>query len=238
MSKKPRPKKVANRAKKRQERQKQQEKEKVVAHQPVDIEWRTAAQQRAWELLGAHDVTFLLGSAGSGKTFLAMAYAINAILGQQQSNIILTRPIVDAGEKLGFLPGTFGDKVNPYMQPLFDTMDALLGKFSAKREIINKAVSLAPLCYMRGRTFHDAVCILDEAQNATYQQLKLFLSRFGKNTKVIVTGDLHQSDLPFSPPPLGEVVEKLKGTPGISTLQFHHHDVVRHPLVAAILKKL
>lgn len=235
MSKKPRPKKVANRAKKRQERQKQ---EKVVVYQPVDIEWRTSGQKRAWDLLSSHDVTFLLGAAGSGKTFLAMAYAINAILGQQQSNIILTRPIVDAGEKLGFLPGTFGDKVNPYMQPLFDTMDALLGKFSAKREVINKAVSLAPLCYMRGRTFNDAVCILDEAQNATYTQLKLFLSRFGRNTKVIITGDLHQSDLPFSPAPLGEVVEKLKGTPGISALQFTHGDVVRHPLVSAILKKL
>lgn len=235
MGKKPQTPKVANRAKKRQEKQKQ---EKVVVYQPVDIEWRTSGQKRAWDLLGEHDVSFLLGSAGSGKTFLAMAYAINAILSQTHSNIILTRPIVDAGEKLGFLPGTFGDKVNPYMQPLFDTMDTLLGKFSSKREVINKSVSLAPLCYMRGRTFNDAVCILDEAQNATYTQLKLFLSRFGRNTKVIITGDLHQSDLPFSPAPLGEVVEKLKGTSGIGSLQFNHGDVVRHPLVSAILKKL
>lgn len=207
-------------------------------HAPVELTWRTPAQKQAYEKLGAHDISFLLGAAGSGKTFLAMAYAINAVLSGQQSQIILTRPIVDAGEKLGFLPGTFGEKVNPYMQPLYDAMDMLLGKFSPKREVVNKAVVIAPLCYMRGRTFNDAVCIFDEAQNATYMQFKLFLSRFGQNSKIIVTGDPLQSDLPMSPPPINEVLTKLKGTPGISTTQFTHVDVVRHPLVAAILKKL
>jgi phosphate starvation-inducible PhoH-like protein len=167
-----------------------------------------------------------------------MAYAINEILAKRRSQIILTRPIVDAGEKLGFLPGSFGEKVNPYMQPLYDTMDTLLGKYNSKREYVNKAIVLAPLCYMRGRTFNDAVCIFDEAQNATYMQLKLLLSRFGQNTKMVITGDLHQSDLPFSPPPLKEVVEKLKGTAHIDVIQFSHSDVVRHPIVAAVLKKL
>lgn len=205
---------------------------------PVELTWRTQAQRHAYEKIGASDISFLLGSAGSGKTFLAMAYAINAVLSGQQSHIVLTRPIVDAGEKLGFLPGTFGEKVNPYMQPLYDVMDALLGRFSPKREVINKAVVIAPLCYMRGRTFNDSVCIFDEAQNATYMQFKLFLSRFGQNSKIIVTGDPLQSDLPVSQPPLNEVINKLKGTAGISMTQFTYADVVRHPLVAAILKKL
>lgn len=212
--------------------------EKQDKNTPVEITLRNASQKQAWKSLETSPMTFLLGSAGSGKTFLAMAYAINAVLNKRHSHIVLTRPIVEAGEKLGFLPGTFGDKVNPYMQPLYDTMDVLLGKFSAKREIINKAVVLAPLCYMRGRTFNDAICIFDEAQNATYTQLKLFLSRFGQNTQVVVTGDPQQSDLPFEHVPLSTVIDKLKDVSGISTHHFSYADVVRHPLVAAILKKL
>ena len=228
----------------RKAEKRQKRKDAKVAHvretvqSPVELTWRTPAQKQAYDRLAESDISFLLGAAGSGKTFLAMAYAINAVLAGQQTQIVLTRPIVDAGEKLGFLPGTFGEKVNPYMQPLYDAMDTLLGKFSPKREVINKAVVLAPLCYMRGRTFNDAICVFDEAQNATYMQFKLFLSRFGQNSKVIVTGDPLQSDLPVSPPPINEVMTRLKGTPGISMTQFTHADVVRHPLVAAILKKL
>lgn len=202
------------------------------------IECRTPGQKTAWQLMEKNDITFLLGSAGSGKTFLAMAYAINEVLHQRRSHIVLTRPIVEAGEKLGFLPGTFGEKVNPYMQPLYDTMDTLLGKFSKSREVINKAIILAPLCYMRGRTFNDAICIFDEAQNATYTQLKLFLSRFGQNTQVLVTGDPRQSDLPGPDVALMDVVAKLKGIAGIASHHFSNDDVVRHPIVSAILKKL
>lgn len=205
---------------------------------PLEIEWRTAGQKLAWQTLTNTPITFLLGAAGSGKTFLAMAYAINEILNKRRTSIVLTRPIVEAGERLGYLPGSFGEKVNPYMQPLYDTMDTLLGKFSPRRELVNKSIVLAPLCYMRGRTFNDAICIFDEAQNASYQQLKLFLSRFGQNTQVVVTGDPYQSDLPYSPPPLVEVVGKLQGVHGIETVQFNNDDVVRHPLVSAILKKL
>lgn len=205
---------------------------------PVEIKLRTENQNRAWKILDGESISVLLGAAGSGKTFLAMAYAINAVLEKKYEKIVLTRPIVEAGEKLGFLPGTFGEKVNPYMQPLYDTMEALLGKQGKQREVINKAVVLAPLCYMRGRTFNDSICIFDEAQNATYSQLKLFLSRFGVNTKVILTGDPEQSDLFRENVPLMDVVEKIRGLRGVGTLRFTSKDVVRHPLVAKILDRL
>lgn len=223
--------------KKAKKRQDQQEKARA-ALTPCEIEWRTDTQKRAWKTLHDNDITFLLGAAGSGKTFLAMAFAINEILTKRATQIVLTRPIVDAGEKLGYLPGSFGEKVNPYMQPLYDAMDTLLGKFGPRREFVNKAVVLAPLCYLRGRTFNDSICVFDEAQNATYTQFKLFLSRFGQNSKIIVTGDPQQTDLPVFPPPLNEVVTKLKGVNSIESVHFAHTDVVRHPLVAAILKKL
>lgn len=144
---------IANKSVRRQERkQERKDKQETNVYAPVEFNPRTEAQKTALQLIAEHDMTFLLGAAGSGKTFLAMAYAINQVLTKQVDKIVLTRPIVEAGEKLGFLPGTFGEKVNPYMQPLYDTMDAMLGKQSAKREIINKAVVLAPLCYMRGRS--------------------------------------------------------------------------------------
>lgn len=234
--------KACKSARRAQRKQARKEKQDQNVYAPVEITPRTAAQKEATALVEKNDITFLLGSAGSGKTFLAMAYAINAVLSRQCEKIILTRPIVEAGEKLGFLPGSFGEKVNPYMQPLYDTMDTLLGKQSAKREIVNKAVVLAPLCYMRGRTFNDAICIFDEAQNAHYTQLKLFLTRFGQNTKVIVTGDPQQSDLydnGYSEyVALREVTNKLKGVAGIGIYEFAHDDVVRHPLVRQILKRL
>lgn len=228
-------KKTAEKAARRRERQDVREQ---AVRQPLELTWRTKAQADAWQTLEKNLVTFLLGSAGSGKTFLAMAYAVNAVLTAQAEKIVLTRPIVEAGEKLGFLPGTFGEKVNPYMQPLYDAMDTLVGKQSAKRELVNKAVVLAPLCYMRGRTFNNAVCVFDEAQNATYTQLKLFLTRFGENSKFIVTGDPQQSDLPISPPPLNEVVGKLEKAKNIAAIRFSNADVVRHPIVTTILERL
>lgn len=230
--------KVARRAQRKRVKQEKREKAVIADVSPVEIKPRTKAQHKALQLIASNDISFLLGSAGSGKTFLAMAYAINEVLSQRRSQIVLTRPIVEAGEKLGFLPGTFGEKVNPYMQPLYDTMDLLLGKQSAKREIINKAVVLAPLCYMRGRTFHDAICIFDEAQNATYSQLKLFLTRFGENTQVIVTGDPQQSDLGEKTVALVEVTERLKDIAGIGITEFAASDVVRHPLISKILTRL
>lgn len=228
-------KKAAARAKRKEQKQ---EKQVQNIYKPVEIELRTDSQKRAWESMDKNLITFLLGSAGSGKTFLAMAYAINAVLSKQCDKIVLTRPIVESGEKLGFLPGTFGEKVNPYMQPLYDTMEIMVGRGGAQRELINKAIVLAPLCYMRGRTFNDAICIFDEAQNATYPQLKLFLSRFGQNTKYIITGDPQQSDLYTKDVPLMEVVQRLRGVTAINAIKFTNSDVVRHPLVAEMLKKL
>lgn len=228
-------KKTAEKARRRQERQEVRDQ---AVRQPLEITWRTAAQADAWGTLEKNLLTFLLGSAGSGKTFIAMAYAVNAVLTGQAEKIVLTRPIVEAGEKLGYLPGTFGEKVNPYMQPLYDAMETLVGKQSAKRELVNKAVVLAPLCYMRGRTFNNAVCVFDEAQNATYTQLKLFLTRFGENSRFIVTGDPEQSDLPFSPPPLNEIVGKLENAKNIAMIRFAKADVVRHPIVKTILDRL
>jgi phosphate starvation-inducible PhoH-like protein len=228
-------KKAAARAKRKEQKQ---EKQVQNIYKPVEIELRTAMQKRAWESMDENLITFLLGSAGSGKTFLAMAYAINAVLSKQCDKIVLTRPIVESGEKLGFLPGTFGEKVNPYMQPLYDTMEIMVGKGGAQRELINKSVVLAPLCYMRGRTFNDAICIFDEAQNANYSQLKLFLSRFGQNTKYVITGDPQQSDLYTKDVPLMEVVQRLRGVTAIDAIKFSNADVVRHPLVAEMLKKL
>ena len=238
-----RPVRKANKSTRRAERkQARKEKQDQTVYEAVEITLRTKAQAEAYELIKQNDITFLLGSAGSGKTFLAMAHAINAVLTKQVEQIVLTRPIVEAGEKLGFLPGSFGEKVNPYMQPLYDAMDLLVGRQSAKREIINKAVVLAPLCYMRGRTFNNAICIFDEAQNAHYAQLKLFLTRFGQNTKVVVTGDPAQSDIyndGYSDyVALREVTRKLQGIAGIGIYEFGHNDVVRHPLVAEILRRL
>lgn len=228
-------KKAAARAKKKEQKQ---EKQTQNIYKPVDIVLRTESQKKAWQSMDDNLVTFLLGSAGSGKTFLAMAYAINAVLSKQCEKIVLTRPIVESGEKLGFLPGTFGEKVNPYMQPLYDTMEIMVGRGGGQRELINKSIVLAPLCYMRGRTFNDAICIFDEAQNANYAQLKLFLSRFGQNTKFIITGDPQQSDLYHTDVPLTNVVERLQSVPEIGTVEFANGDVVRHPLVAKILKRL
>lgn len=228
---------AARKVKKQQANKKPADKQPPIPAQ-LTITWRTAMQKKAWLALPRKPITFLLGTAGSGKTFLAMAYAINEILGGRKEHIVLTRPIVESGEKLGFLPGTFGEKVNPYMQPLYDTMDALLGKNGAAREVINRAVKLAPLCYMRGRTFNNSICILDESQNATYQQFKLFLSRFGENSQVVVTGDPQQSDLPFSPAPLVDILKKLKDVGGVQAFEFAEADVVRHPLIGELLKRL
>lgn len=228
-------KKTAEKAVRRQARQEARDQN---VRQPLEIELRTKTQEQAWGALEKHLITFLLGSAGSGKTFLAMAYAVNAVLTGQAEKIVLTRPIVEAGEKLGYLPGTFGEKVNPYMQPLYDAMDVLVGRQSARRELVNKAVVLAPLCYMRGRTFTNSICVFDEAQNATYTQLKLFLTRFGEGSKFIVTGDPEQSDLTMSPPPLREAVKNLTGAKDISVIQFAAADVVRHPIVTTVLERL
>ncbi|MHA1948736.1 MAG: PhoH family protein [Candidatus Thorarchaeota archaeon] len=200
-----------------------------------------SAQQMAQMAFEKHDVTFLLGPAGVGKTHLAVAFAIWEILkpGSTKKKIIMTRPIVEAGESLGFLPGDLNEKVDPYMRPMED----VLRKMVQNEEQIGKiksAMEVAPLAYMRGRTFDDSICIFDEAQNATKKQLKLFLTRFGENSKIIITGDPKQSDIKNDEGtvPLVDVMTRLETVTGIAIVKFKNDSIVRHPLVGQIIEKL
>lgn len=203
-----------------------------------NLEFLNSEQRLAYEQFDKNDVLFLLGPAGSGKSHLACAFAISEILAKRKKKIVLTRPIVEAGESLGFLPGSFEEKVHPYMLPMYDCIERCVGRDGPQREFINKAIEIAPVAYLRGRTFLDAVCIFDEAQNATLMQMKLFLTRFGQNSKVIVTGDPNQSDLRGGSRTLVDIVNKLKGVKGISVIEFSANSIVRHPLIAEILSRL
>lgn len=210
---------------------------KPSGHGTFHIEFKNDAQGLAWAAFKQHDLLFLSGPAGCGKTFLACAFAIEQILNRERKRIILTRPIVESGEKLGFLPGEFEEKVHPYMMPMYDCMDKLVGKEGPWRDRINGAIEVAPLAYMRGRTFDDAICIFDEAQNASLMQLKLFMTRFGENSKIIITGDPTQSDLPGDVA-LSNVMHRLHSVPGVGMVQFKSQQIVRHPLVSKIIEKL
>lgn len=201
------------------------------------LEFLNQAQKLAWAAFDQHDVLFLLGPAGCGKTHLACAFAISEVLGNRKRKIVLTRPIVEAGEKLGYLPGTFEEKVNPYMMPMYDCIEKCVGREGGQRDKINQSIEIAPIAFMRGRTFDDAVCIFDEAQNATMSQLKLFMTRFGQNSKIIITGDPKQSDI-GSDSALMPVVKKLEELQGIGVIHFKSSSIVRHPLIASILEKL
>lgn len=201
------------------------------------IELLNTSQKMAWAAFQQHDVLFLLGPAGCGKSFLAVAFAIQQVLAKEKNKIVLTRPIVESGESLGYLPGDFQEKVNPYMMPMFDCMEKLVGRDGPFRDRVNASTEIAPLAYMRGRTFSDAICIFDEAQNATMKQLTMFLTRFGENSKIIVTGDPQQSDL-GGPVALSEVVARLSDVPGIGVVEFKNNAIVRHPLVGKILERL
>jgi len=218
----------------RSERAKEREVTRERARAEVTFEFLTETQQQAWEAYQENDVLFLAGPAGTGKTFLAMAFAIRDILKKQRQHIILTRPIVEAGESLGYLPGDFAEKVNPYMIPLYDCYHRLCPGATMKNKVIEQAFEVAPIAYMRGRTFNNSVCIFDEAQNATVAQLKLFLTRFGHNSKIIVTGDPLQSDL-RDRSGLSTVIDKLHDLEGVGIVEFSQADVVRHPLVSSIL---
>lgn len=201
------------------------------------IEFKTEAQSLAWAAFQQHDVLFLIGPAGTGKSFLASAFAIEQILNKTRDRIILTRPIVESGESLGFLPGEFEEKIHPYMMPLYDCIDKMVGREGPWRDRINQSVEVAPIAYMRGRTFDDAVCIFDEAQNASMLQLKLFLTRFGENSKIIITGDPTQSDI-GGKVALVEVMQKLRGVDGIGIVEFKNNAIVRHSLIGTIIDRL
>lgn len=201
------------------------------------IEFKNDAQGFAWAAFQQHDVLFLTGPAGTGKSFLACAFAIEQILKKEKKKIVLTRPIVESGESLGFLPGEFEEKVHPYMMPMYDCIDKLAGREGPWRDKIDQSLEVAPIAYMRGRTFDDAVCIFDEAQNATLMQLKLFLTRFGENSKIIITGDPSQSDI-GEDVALSNVMHRLMNVPGVGVVQFKTQQIVRHPLVSQIIESL
>ncbi|MBQ4317304.1 MAG: PhoH family protein, partial [Clostridia bacterium] len=174
--------------------------------------------------------------AGTGKTFLAVAMAVNALKKKQVSKIVLTRPAVEAGEKLGFLPGDLQSKIDPYLRPLYDALGEMLGNESFKNCGEKGIIEIVPLAYMRGRTLDDAFIILDEAQNTTPEQMKMFLTRLGNNSKAIITGDITQVDLPYlRKSGLIDALEILDDIKGISIFRFTHKDVVRHPLVQKII---
>jgi phosphate starvation-inducible PhoH-like protein len=202
------------------------------------LKFLSQAQKDAWQSFQKNDVLFLVGKAGTGKTLLSIAFAINEILQKRKSRIILTRPIVEAGESLGYLPGDLLEKVNPYMMPFYDSITKLLGKNNPQRDIINASIEIAPLAYLRGRTFSDAICIFDEAQNANKLQLKLFLSRFDSTSKLIITGDPLQSDLKTDNCDLVDVMRRIESLDGVGIISFCKEDIVRHPLVGAILDRL
>ncbi len=187
--------------------------------------------------IATHDITFGIGPAGSGKTYLAVAAAVDALERQEIRRILLTRPAVEAGEKLGFLPGDLSQKVDPYLRPLYDALFEMLGFERVEKLIERQVIEIAPLAYMRGRTLNDSFIILDESQNTTVEQMKMFLTRIGFNSKAVVTGDITQIDLPRSQKSgLKHAIEVLSGVEGLSFNYFEARDIVRHPVVARIVK--
>ncbi|RMF72645.1 MAG: PhoH family protein [Acidobacteria bacterium] len=198
---------------------------------------RTAHQRQYLELARRHDLVFAIGPAGTGKTYLAVALAAEALAEERVRRIVLCRPAVEAGERLGFLPGDLAQKINPYLRPLYDALYDILGPEKVGRMIEQGIVEIAPLAFMRGRTLNESFIILDEAQNTTPEQMKMFLTRIGEGSKAIVTGDVTQIDLP--PGRQSGVIHArriIAGVPGIAVIEFDKHDVVRHELVQRIVR--
>ena len=198
---------------------------------------KTVGQKRYVEAIRQHDMVFGIGPAGTGKSFLAVATAVNALMKREVARIVLTRPAVEAGERLGFLPGDLYEKIHPYLRPLYDALYDMLEAEKVSSLVEKGAIEIAPLAYMRGRTLNDSFIILDEAQNSTAEQMKMFLTRLGFNSKMVITGDVTQVDLPASRGSgLIEVQRILRDVPGIRFVYFSDADVVRHRLVSAIIR--
>ena len=201
------------------------------------VKCKTLGQRTYVDAIKQNTCTFAVGPAGTGKTYLAIAMAVVAMKNKEIERIILTRPAVEAGEKLGFLPGDLAQKVDPYLRPLYDALHEMLGLDAYQRLVERGAIEVAPLAYMRGRTLNDAFIILDEAQNTTSEQMKMFLTRMGMGSKMVLTGDVTQIDLPIGKKSgLVEALEVLKGVEDIGIVRLTHRDVVRHELVQAIVK--
>lgn len=201
------------------------------------IKAKTIGQKRYIDMINSKDVTFGIGPAGTGKTYLAVAAAVNAFRKKEVERIILTRPAVEAGEKLGFLPGDLQDKVDPYLRPLYDALFDIMGIENFMKNVEKQLIEVAPLAYMRGRTLDSSFIILDEAQNTTNEQMKMFLTRLGYGSKAVITGDITQIDLPEGKKSgLKSVIQILKEVKDIGFMFFHTTDVVRHKLVQDIIK--
>ena len=200
------------------------------------ISGRNPNQQKLVEEFNSNDLTFALGPAGTGKTYIAIALAVRALKNREVRKIILSRPAVEAGEKLGFLPGDMKDKIDPYLQPLYDALEDMIPAVKLKEYMETNVIQIAPLAFMRGRTLNDAVIVLDEAQNTTTHQLKMFLTRLGHDAKMIVTGDTSQIDLPRSTQSgLVQALRVLRNVRGVGRIEFTKADIVRHPLVQRIV---
>ena len=201
------------------------------------ITGRTPNQQRLVRAFEENDLTFALGPAGTGKTYVAIALAVRALKSRQVKKIILSRPAVEAGEKLGFLPGDMKEKIDPYLQPLYDALEDMIPAIKLKEYMESNVIQIAPLAFMRGRTLSDAVIVLDEAQNTTTHQIKMFMTRLGLGSKMIITGDITQIDLPRTVTSgLIQALGILKGIPGIGRVEFDRKDIVRHKLVQRIVE--
>ncbi|MBQ6373394.1 MAG: PhoH family protein [Clostridia bacterium] len=209
----------------------------AITYRGRQVKCKTLGQKQYVDAIKNNTCTFAVGPAGTGKTYLAIAMAVVALKNKEIERIILTRPAVEAGEKLGFLPGDLAQKVDPYLRPLYDALHEMMGVDAYQRLLERGAVEVAPLAYMRGRTLNDAFIILDEAQNTTSEQMKMFLTRMGMGSKMVITGDVTQIDLPTGKRSgLVEALEVLRDVPDIGIVQLTHRDVVRHELVQAIVK--
>lgn len=208
-----------------------------ISHRGKQIKCKTLGQKRYVQAIAQNDIVFGIGPAGTGKTYLAMAMAVTAFKNKEVSRIILTRPAVEAGEKLGFLPGDLQNKVDPYLRPLYDALYDLMGSETYTKLLERGVIEVAPLAYMRGRTLDESFIILDEAQNTTSEQMKMFLTRLGHGSRAIVTGDITQIDLPRGKKSgLVEASRVLKDVKGLDFVYLTHRDVVRHELVMRIIK--
>lgn len=207
----------------------------ILSHRGHAIRPKTATQKAYVDAIRTNTITFGIGPAGTGKTYLAMAMAVDAFNHKEVGRIVLTRPVVEAGENLGFLPGTLTEKIDPYIRPLYDALFEMMDGVRASKLLEEGVIEIAPLAFMRGRTLNDAFIILDEAQNTTPEQMKMFLTRLGRGSKMVVTGDITQSDLPRGISGLKTVRQVLDGIGDISFCEFHSTDVVRNSLVAKIV---